>query len=185
MIYEGIIFRQDNPQIILLSLHSGIEIMTAIKDKTELLNYIRSVDWSQFETAFGNADLDNYFYNPKKPKMETVLLQLFSDDRNLAIASSGMVGDYVCHQNCFISTAALPVCDVIIYGLKTLDDVLKEELTLTVYGLVSLIPKDQPEDTWQWEIRKKLEAEENLFLELTKSDNTEVVEYAKYILEKL
>lgn len=24
--------------------------MTAIKDKTELLNYIRSVDWSQFET---------------------------------------------------------------------------------------------------------------------------------------
>ena len=126
------------------------------KDKEELFDYIKSVDWSQFDTAYGHADMVNYFYNPPMPNMETVLERLFSDDRELAIRSSGDVGAFICHQNCFISTAAQPVCDVLIYALKTLDDVLREELTLTAWGLVSLIPKDQPEGTWQWEIRKRL-----------------------------
>lgn len=155
--------------------------MATIKNKSELENYIRSVDWSQFNTAYGNANMDRY----NIPKMETLLLRLFSDERKVAITSSALVGSCVCHQNVYLSTAALPACDVILYGLKTLDDVIKEELTLTVWGLVSLIPKDQQEDTWQWEIRKKLESEENLFLELTKSENKEVVEYAKLILEDL
>ena len=159
--------------------------MPVIKDKEELFDYIKSVDWSQFDTAYGHADMVNYFCNPPMPNMETVLERLFSDDRELAIRSSGDVGAFICHQNCFISTAAQPVCDVLIYALKTLDDVLREELTLTAWGLVSLIPKDQPEGTWQCEIRKKLEAEEDLFRELTKSSNTEIVDYATHILEEI
>ena len=36
--------------------------MPVIKDKEELFDYIKSVDWSQFDTAYGHADMVNYFY---------------------------------------------------------------------------------------------------------------------------
>ncbi len=160
--------------------------MTEIRDNTELVNYIKSIDWKQFKTAYNNEYSDYWTgYGHKIPKMQTLLIQLFSDNIKLAAKSAALIGSSVCHQNVYISTAALPVCDVILYGLKTLDIAVKGELILIIYGLISLIPQNQPEQTWQWEIRKKIEAEKELFCELTKSDNKEVADYAKIILEVL
>ncbi len=160
--------------------------MTAIKDKTELENYIKSVDWAQYETAYNNADFDYWTgYGSKIPKMETLLLQLFSDDNKTAIESAFLIGDCVCHQCVYIPTAALPACDVMLYGLKTLNEAVKEELIHSIVGFVSVISKEQTEEQWKQEIRKKIEDEKELFLELAKSDNEDLSECAEDILNAL
>lgn len=160
--------------------------MTAIKDKTELENYIKSVDWAQYETAYNNADFDYWTgYESKIPKMETLLLLMFSDNNKIAVESAFLIVDCVCHQGTYIPTAALPACDVILYGLKTLNEAVKEELIYSIVGFVSMISKEQTEEIWKQEIRKKIEDEKELFLELAKSDNEDISGCAEDILNAL
>ena len=160
--------------------------MAAIKDKTEVVNYIKSVDWAQYKTAYNNAYFDYWTgYGTKIPKMETLLLQLFSDDIQLAVESASLVGACVCHQCVYVTDAALPACDVMLYGLKTLDEAVKEELIYYILGFVSVISKEQTEPIWKQEIRKKIEDEKELFLKLTKSDNEEISERAEDVLKAL
>ena len=72
-----------------------------------------------------------------------------------------------------------------LYGLKTLDEAVKEELIYYILGFVSVISKEQTEPIWKQEIRKKIEDEKELFLELTKSDNEEISERAEDVLKAL
>lgn len=154
----------------------------------EIRKKITSIDWKLYETTYGNANDDvPVFENDKDliPKMKTQLLQLFSSNNKEALESTHNLWCSLCYQYAFVSSAALPACDFLLYGIKTLDEELKIELLDIVRGFVFIISKDQPKQTWQGKLRMKLEEEKSLFIELAKSDNEEISKFAEDILEEL
>lgn len=122
----------------------------SVSDINDIKNQIQSIDWSQYETAYGNAGEDIPSYTDPKhiiPKMETQLLNLFSDDHEIAMEATHNLWCGLCHQYSFVSSAALPACEFLLYGLKTLDNELKIELLDILRGFVSVISSDQPRHT--------------------------------------
>lgn len=148
----------------------------------KIINQIKAVDWSLYETAYGNAA---YVQRGSIPNMETILMSLFSSDRAEAIEGANWLESCLCHQHVYLSSAAYPACSILLYALKTLDEDRLEEVLFTILGFLILIPKDQPEQTWQGEMRKMIKAEEKRFVELAKSKAGCNSEYAEDILREL
>lgn len=103
----------------------------------DIKNELKNIDWSQYETAYGNANQDITDYlNPSKyiPKVSSLLLNIFSDDKECAMKATHELWCGLCHQHSFVSSAALPAYDFLIYGLKNLDDDLKIEILDILMG---------------------------------------------------
>ena len=148
----------------------------------KIINQIKAVDWSLYETAYGNAA---YVQRGSIPNMETILMSLFSSDRVEAIEGANWLESCLCHQHVYLSSAAYPACSILLYAIKTLDEDRLEEVLFTILGFLILIPKDQPEQTWQGKMRKMIKAEEKRFVELTKSKIGLNSEYAEDILREM
>lgn len=148
----------------------------------KIINQIKAVDWSLYETAYGNAA---YVQRGSIPNMETILTMLFSSDSAEVLVGAGWLVSCLCHQHVYLSSAAYPSCSFLLYALEILDEDLIEEVLFTILGFLLLIPKDQPEQTWQGEIRKMIKAKEKLIAELTKSKTGLNSEYAEDILREL
>lgn len=158
------------------------------KDINEIKMQIQSIDWSLYETAYGNAGENIPLYTDETnviPKIEAQLLQLFSGNHEMAMHATHDLWCSLCHDYAFISSAALPACEFLLYGLETLDDELKIELLDIFRGFVSVISADWPKHTWQGKLRRMVEAEKSYFLELAESENEEVAGFANDILEEL
>ena len=94
-----------------------------------LYKMIDEIDWSQYETAYGNAAQDiPHFQAGKTPSVPRSLWDLFSGDRERAIRATGDLWAGLCHQHAYISSAALPAYDFLMIALRELDDELKVEL---------------------------------------------------------
>ena len=75
----------------------------------ERYKMIDEIDWSQYETAYGNAAQDiPHFQAGKTPSVPRSLWDLFSGDRERAIRATGDLWAGLCHQHAYISSAALP-----------------------------------------------------------------------------
>lgn len=148
----------------------------------KIINQIKAVDWSLYETAYGNAA---YVQRGSIPNMETILTMLFSSDSAEVLVGAGWLESCLCHQHVYLSSAAYPSCSFLLYALEILDEDLIEEVLFTILGFLLLIPKDQPEQTWQGEIRKMIKAKEKRIAELTKSKAGLNSEYAEEILREM
>ena len=152
---------------------------------------ILAIDWRNYDTAYGNAAQDVPYYVPIGDGREYVtsvgqsLLALFSDDKKAALQASHELWCSLCHQHAFVSSAALPAYDILFYGLQNLDDALKVEILDIFMGFAICLPKDTPKNSWQGQLRAKLENDKPYFQLLLSHTNDTIAGFAENILEEL
>ena len=119
-----------------------------------LYKMIDEIDWSQYETAYGNAAQDiPHFQVGKTPSVPSSLWALFSGDRERAMQAASSLWAGLCHQHTYVSSAALPACDVLMLGLQELDDELKVELLDIFLGFAACTGRSAETD-WNFYSKK-------------------------------
>ncbi len=152
---------------------------------------ILAIDWCNFETAYGNAAKDNPCYVPDGdnckyiPNIAQLLLDLFSNNRKIALEASNHLWCCLCHQHSFVSSAALPAYDILFYGLQNLDNELQVEILDIIMGFTLCLPKGALETSWQGQLRAKLEKDKYYYEMLTSHTNEDIAVFAQNIVEEL
>lgn len=157
-------------------------------EREEYFEKVKRIDWTLYETAYGNAGIDIEDYvnsNNYIPNIASLLIQLLSENHDEAMGATHHLWCGLCHQHAYISSAALPAFDFLMYGLKNLDNKLKVELLDIFYGFVVVIPKEEPITTWQGKLRQKVVNERTYFECLSKSDDEDVADFSKEVLEEM
>lgn len=175
----------------------------------EVYQTIDKINWSEFETAYGNASgtepvikftlsdkIKHYneyrFYKFKRRKNKYIvncpqkLKELFSGNEKTEINAAFDLSNALCHQRVMISNAALPAYEILIYKLKTAKyPGVLEELTEMFYGFAVCTENNQNNLEWCDEIRKKLKRDKNIFHGLIDNSNEIVSYFANSIIEQL
>ena len=150
-----------------------------------LYKMIDEIDWSQYETAYGNAAQDiPHFQAGKTPSVPRSLWDLFSGDRERAIRATGDLWAGLCHQHAYVSSAALPACDVLMLDLQELDDELKVEL-LDIFLGFAVCTGRSAETDWERQLREKLANGLPVFAGLAVSENEDIAYFSERIVEEL
>ena len=150
-----------------------------------LYKMIDEIDWSQYETAYGNAAQDiPHFQVGKTPSVPSSLWALFSGDREKAMQASSNLWAGLCHQHAYVSSAALPAYDVLMLGLQELDSQLKVEL-LDIFLGFAVCTGRSAETDWERQLREKLEADLPVFAGLVSSENEDISYFSGRIVEEL
>lgn len=84
-----------------------------------------------------------------------------------------------------MSSAALPAYDVLFYGLQNLDDELKVEILDIIMGFSICLSKDLPQNSWQGQLRAKMERDRTYFQTLISHANEDIAGFAQNIVEEL
>lgn len=146
----------------------------------KIFEEIQKIDWSKYETAYGNAASEN-----ENSNVEENLKQLFSGNEELAIKATHHLWCSLCHQHAYISSAALPAYNILLYGLKSLDDDLKVEILDILLGFASCISRDHSPESWQGQLRAKMEQDQIHFQVLTSHENEDIAAFSENIVEAL
>ena len=150
-----------------------------------LYKMIDEIDWSQYETAYGNAAQDiPHFQAGKTPSVPRSLWDLFSGDRERAIRATGDLWAGLCHQHAYISSAALPACGFLMIALRELDDELKVEL-LDIFLGFAVCTGRSAETDWEKQLRDKLTSHLPVFAGLVSSGNKDIAYFAERIMEEI
>ena len=156
--------------------------MTAL----ELSQMLDSVDWSQYETAYGNAAQDiPHFQCGQTPSVPHSLWDLFSGNRERAMQAAGGLWAGLCHQHAFVSSAALPAYDFLMLALREMDDELKVELLDIFQGFAVCTERFSSDALWPRQLREKLKADLPVFTALSGSENEDIAYFAGSIVESL
>jgi len=152
----------------------------------ELDKKLAEVDWSQYETAYGNAAREvPHFQCGSTPSVPRSLRALFSGDHKAAMDASGDLWAGLCHQHAFVSSAALPAYDFLMTGLKELDDALKVELLDIFLGFAACTARFSTDALWPRQLRDKLKADLPVFQSLISSENEDISDFSERIVEEL
>lgn len=168
-----------------------------IESVEEIKREISSIHWNDYYTAYGNAAKENVFkINIKKENIfkinikkkyhatvESALLDLFSDNTDIAMNATHVLWCSLCHQHAFISSAALPAYNFLFLALQYVDESIKIEILDILYGFAMLTDKNA--SNWEYELRMKLEKDYCYYEQLSLSDNEEISEFAKNIITEL
>ena len=150
-----------------------------------LYKMIDEIDWSQYETAYGNAARDiPHFQAGKTPSVPSSLWALFSGNRERAMQATGDLWAGLCHQHAYVSSAALPAYDFLMIALRELDDELKVELLDIFLGFAACTGRSAETD-WEKQLREKLTNHLPVFAGLVSSENEDIAYFADRILEEL
>ena len=150
-----------------------------------LYKMIDEIDWSQYETAYGNAAQDiPHFQAGKTPSVPRSLWDLFSGDRERAIRATGDLWAVLCRQHAYISSAALPAYDFLMIALRELDDELKVEL-LDIFLGFAVCTGRSAETDWEKQLRDKLTSHLPVFAGLVSSGNEDIAYFAERIMEEI
>ena len=150
-----------------------------------LCKMINEIDWSQYETAYGNAAQDiPHFQVGKTPSVPSSLWALFSGDRERAMQAASDLWAGLCHQHAYVSSAALPACDVLMLGLQELDDELKVELLDIFLGFAACTGRSAETD-WEKQLREKLTNHLPVFAGLVSSEHEDISCFSPRIVEEL
>ena len=151
-----------------------------------LYKMIEEIDWSQYETAYGNAARDTpHFQAGSIPSVPRSLWALFSGDHEKAMDAASGLWAGLCHQHAYVSSAALPAYDFLMLGLKELDDELKVELLDIFLGFAVCTARFSSDAAWPRQLREKLKADLPVFTGLIPSDNEDISYFAERIVEEL
>lgn len=150
-----------------------------------LYKMIDEIDWSQYETAYGNAAQDiPHFQVGKTPSVPRSLGELFSGDRERAMRAASNLWAGLCHQHAYISSAALPACDFLMLALQEMDDKLKVEL-LDIFLGFAVCTGRSAETDWERQLRDKLTSHLPVFAGLVSSENEDISYFSERIVEEL
>ena len=150
-----------------------------------LYKMIDEVDWSQYETAYGNAAQDiPHFQVGKTPSVPSSLWALFSGERERAVRAASDLWAGLCHQHAYISSAALPACGFLMIALRELDDELKVEL-LDIFLGFAVCTGRSAETDWEKQLRDKLTSHLPVFAGLVSSENEDIAYFAERIMEEI
>ena len=150
-----------------------------------LYKMIDEVDWSQYETAYGNAAQDiPHFQVGKTPSVPSSLWALFSGDRERAMRAASDLWAGLCHQHAYISSAALPAYDFLMIALRELDDGLKVEL-LDIFLGFAVCTGRSAETDWERQLRDKLTSHLPVFAGLVSSEHEDISYFSQRIVEEL
>lgn len=158
--------------------------------QNQVISVISSINWSDYETAYGNAAENIPYTVPIRdargyyPKVEDSLVNLFSDDEKTALQASHDLWCGLCHQHAYISSAALPAFDILLCALQILSDKLKVEILDIFYGFV-ICGSDSHLSSWQGKLRAKLKENESYFQVLTEHQNEDIASFAEEIIAEL
>lgn len=151
----------------------------------ELYRKISAIDWSQYETAYGNAARDiPHFQCGHTPSVPSSLRALFSGDHDAAMKATSDLWAGLCHQHAYVSSAALPAYDFLMLALREMDDELKVELLDILLGFAACTGRSAEAD-WERQLREKLKADLPVFAALTASDNEDIAYFSERIVEEL
>ena len=146
---------------------------------------IEAVDWSQYETAYGNAAQDiPHFQCGQTPSVPRSLGELFSGDWNRSMQAASDLWAGLCHQHAYVSSAALPACDVLMLDLQELDDELKVELLDIFLGFAACTGRSAETD-WEKQLRDKLTSHLPVFAGLVSSEHEDISYFSQRIVEEL
>lgn len=153
---------------------------------TELDRRISEIDWSQYETAYGNAAQDiPHFQCGHIPSVPSSLRALFSGDHEAAMKAASDLWAGLCHQHAYVSSAALPAYDFLMLALREADDELKVELLDILLGFAVCTGRFSSDALWPRQLRAKLEADLPVFAALTASENEDIAYFSERIVEEL
>lgn len=157
----------------------------------EIKQQITSIDWSQYETAYGNAAKDMPYDVPygdscgSMPKVEQALLDLFADERETALKASHDLWCELCHQHAYLSSAALPAFDFLFYALEHLGVELQVELLDIFYGFAVCSSNHDATGSWRGQLQAKLMERKMYFQRLAGCPEEELAAFAGLIVEAL
>ena len=154
---------------------------------TEALSrMISEIDWSRYETAYGNAAQDiPHFQCGHTPSVPSSLRALFSGGHESAMKATSDLWAGLCHQHAYVSSAALPAYDFLMLALKELDDGLKVELLDIFLGFAVCTGRFSSDALWPRQLREKLKADLPVFSALTASENEDIAYFSARIAEEL
>lgn len=147
----------------------------------DILKAINQVEWCDYATAYGNAGRTDIEY----ANIPLNLQQLFSSDKEQAKEATHNLWCSLCHQHSYVSSAALPAYEILLYGLQVLEDDLKVELLDIFMGFALCINKNCFQDSWQGQLRAKLERNKSLFHTLISNQNEDIAAFAENIYDEL
>lgn len=146
---------------------------------------IAELDWSRYETAYGNAAQDiPHFQCGHTPSVPSSLRALFSGDHKAAMKATSDLWAGLCHQHAYVSSAALPAYDFLMLALRELDDGLKVELLDIFLGFAACTGRSAEAD-WEKQLREKLKADLPVFAGFISSGNEDISYFAGRIVEEL
>ena len=152
----------------------------------ELYRKISEINWSQYETAYGNAAQDiPHFQCGHTPSVPSSLRTLFSGDHEAAMKATSDLWAGLCHQHAYVSSAALPAYDFLMIALKELDDELKVELLDIFLGFAVCTARFSSDALWPRQLREKLEADLPVFSGFLSSANEDIAYFSESIIENL
>lgn len=144
----------------------------------EVLKEIDLVDWSQYETAYGNAaEQEAYCCVPRELK------QLFTGDFQSSMEATHRLWCGLCHQHVYLSSAALPAYPFLLYGLEHLEDSLKVEILDILTGFAVCTSREDL--GWQRTLRSHLIEDLPCFENLISHKNEDIAEFVQDIVAYL
>ena len=154
---------------------------------TEALSrMISEIDWSRYETAYGNAAQDiPHFQCGHTPSVPSSLRALFSGGHESAMKATSDLWAGLCHQHAYVSSAALPAYDFLMLALQEADEKLQVELLDIFLGFAVCTARFSSEAAWPRQLREKLKADLPIFTELIPSENEDISYFAGRIVEEL
>jgi hypothetical protein len=156
---------------------------------------LSAVQWSDYETAYGNAAGDHMFESGTGTRRTTErwgsvaeqLVQLSSTDVEQALAASHHLWCCLCHQHAYVASAALPALPFLLLALDDANELLAIEILDILAGMAicSRAGGAKPDGPWIVDLRRQLVAERSRFEALVTHPNQEVSDWAQTILAEL
>lgn len=123
-------------------------------------------------------------WGEKDREAEGQLLALFSGDEETARNASYDLWVTLCNQGQTIP-AALPVYDILLYGLRTLEPELQEELLDILYQFAASTAVIGPSESWKKPLREKFQRDRAVFQRFAADENEDLAAFAQLILEQI
>lgn len=142
--------------------------------REEIRDRIHSIKWRDYEAPCGDTE----------PMICTQLLELFSEHQEAAMEASSALWNNLCHQAQTVS-AALPAYEILLAGVRILNDDLKVEVMDILYNIIGGIPEIGGMPSWKSELRKKFERDRSFYEELADNSNEDIAAFAELILEQI
>ncbi|NJK45432.1 MAG: hypothetical protein HC933_15205 [Pleurocapsa sp. SU_196_0] len=134
---------------------------------------LNSIDWAQFETAYGAAT-----------RVPEFIRQLWAVDEKAVFQATHQLWCGLCHQHVFVSSAALPAFPFLLDALLCGSDAMKEEIMDIFLGFARCTSRSA-EAEWERCLRLELQENSHHFRVLTTHSNVEIADFASWTLEEL
>jgi len=138
-----------------------------------LLMEIDNINWVQYETA----------YSETGEKIAGYLKDLFCGDKSTKMKAIHMLWCSLCHQHAYVSLAALPSYNFLLYALLNLDDDFKVELLdiFTGFAVCTIYQNSK----WIYQLRETLKNDLKIFKSFIFHSNEDISYFSKRICEYL